>query len=149
VAATLAVLGGIGVVALAAGRSALLHAAGVAVSAAAAATVLGAAVAVYRDDWTVRAWTGVPRTAALVATLAYLPLVLCAATAAGLLRERKVRWAAAVVLAAGAGWLCYATLPYLLAWGPVVLVFAVCAVMLAVLNRRVQPPIGVSQPNNH
>ena len=84
-------------------------------------------------------------TAALVATIAIVPLSLCAVAAAATLRGRRAggvrparatRRAAVVVLTVATGWVCYLTLPYAPAWGPVLLAFAACFVALAVVDRR-------------
>jgi hypothetical protein len=99
-------------------------------------------VAAYDNGWTVSGWAELRRTTALVATIAVVPLALCAATAAWLLlaRPRQPRWdgRAMLVLVTSAGWLGYLTVPYVLGWSPVLLVFAACFVVLAISGRRVR-----------
>jgi len=98
-----------------------------------AAAALGGAlvVAVYDNGWSTTGWTDLPHTVALVCTVSLIPLSACAVTAARVLRAvRGVRAGATVALCLG--WLGYLTLPYVLSWGPVLLVLAAClAVVIA------------------
>jgi hypothetical protein len=142
VVVTLAVLGLVGLVGwLPGGARPWLPTCWALLGAAAAAFVGSWLVAVYGNDWTVRGWADVAHTAGLAATIAFVPLAYCAATAARVLRapgarRPATRRAAAMVLAFSVGWLGYLTLPHLLRWGPALLVFAACAVVLAVADRR-------------
>lgn len=109
-------------------------------AAAGATLAAGWVVAAYANDWTVNGWTNPAWTTTLAATIALVPLCLCAVAAVGVLRRRDqprtARHTAAVVLAVAAGWLCYLTVPHLLAWGPMLLVFPASFVALAAVDRR-------------
>ncbi len=100
-------------------------------------------VAAYDNGWTVSGWADLRRTTALVGTIAVVPLALLAATAAWVLLPVRsgVRrdWRAVLVLVSSAGWLGYLTVPYVLGWSPVLLVFAACFVVLAISGRRDRP----------
>jgi len=87
------------------------------------------AVAAYDNDWTVRGWVDFGRTADLVATVALVPLFLCAVVAArSLIRPGQGgrRFAAAGALAVSLGWIGLATVPYAAAWGPQLAVLLAC-----------------------
>jgi hypothetical protein len=96
-------------------------------------------VAAYDNGWTVTGWTDYPHTASLVATLAFLPLGLCAVIAARVGRRREaargVRVAAATLVGLGTGWVGYASIPHVLSWGPVLLVLIACGAVVAISGR--------------
>jgi hypothetical protein len=115
---------------------------------AASGVVSAWAVSAYDNDWTVHGWVDFGRTADLVATVALVPLFLCAAVAArSLVRTRPgvagdrppgaarlERIATAGALALSLGWIGLATLPYAAAWGPQLAVLLVC--LLVVVRSR-------------
>jgi len=63
-----------------------------------------------------------------------VPLMICAVGA--LDASAAPTWRRWGVLATSLGWLGYATLPYVLSWGPVLLVLLACCAVLAVTGRR-------------
>jgi hypothetical protein len=76
-----------------------------------------------------------------VSTLAFLPLSICAVVAGRVLagpdgRRRSARRAGLTVLLLGGGWIGYVAIPYVLSWGPVLLVLIVCCGAAAVSSRR-------------
>jgi hypothetical protein len=88
-------------------------------------------VAIYDNGWTVSGWSDFPRTAALVTTVALVPLSACLVTAALVFASAgSTRRAALGPLLVCGAWLGYLTFPYVFAWGPVVLVFVACAVVM-------------------
>jgi hypothetical protein len=107
---------------------------GGAVTAAAALTI-----AAYDQRWSLTAWAELSRTATLVNTLTFVPFTLLALAAAWTVASRSAapaaeRRTARVALLGAIGWLGYATLPYLFAWGPVLLLLLAC--LSVVLVRR-------------
>jgi hypothetical protein len=117
-----------------------------------AATIFAAAgwlVAAYDNGWSATGWSDVAHTMSLVWTLALLPLSHCALTAALVLRgrgrqarrhSRPAQLGATACLALCVGWLAYLTVPYILSWGPVLLVLLVCGVV--VVLPRIRPLLG-------
>jgi hypothetical protein len=105
---------------------------------AAVLTVAGALViAAYDQQWRLTAWAELPRTAVLVNTLAFAPFTIIALAAARTLATRPRPPAAAqgvarIALVGSIGWLGYVTLPYLLTWGPVLLLLLACLSVLLV-----------------
>ena len=97
-------------------------------------------VGVYDNGWTVSGWADFGRTASLTLTVAVLPLSACAHVGARILLSRThepgVALAAAVVLAVSLGWIGYASLPHLSAWGPMLFALALCWVAAALPGRR-------------
>ena len=110
----------------------------------AAAALAGAlVVAVYDNGWSTTGWTDLPHTVALVCTVSLVPLSACAVTAARVLRAtggvRAVGGRAGATAALCVGWLGYLTLPYVLSWGPVLLVLAACLVAVIASRRAAAP----------
>ena len=115
---------------------------------AASGVVSAWAVSAYDNDWTVHGWVDFGRTADLVATVALVPLFLCAVVAArSLVRTRQggpggrrpgtarlERIATAGALTVSLGWIGLATLPYAAAWGPQLAVLLAC--LLVVVRSR-------------
>jgi hypothetical protein len=131
VVATLAVVAASGLCALAVGgRPDLRLVAGTGIGGVIAAWLVGA----YDNGWTATGWTDPSRTASLMSTLALIPLSLCAVAAARALAGR--RWAAAVVLVPTLGWLGYATVPFVVSWGPVPPLLVACGAVVAFAGRR-------------
>ena len=94
----------------------------------------GWCVAAYDNGWTATGWTDFEHTTVLIATVAFVPLMICAVGA--LDASAAPTWRRWGVLATSLGWLGYATLPYVLSWGPVLLVLLACCAVLAVTGRR-------------
>jgi len=97
-------------------------------------------VAAYDNGWTAGGWTDFAHTTGLVATLAFLPLSLSAVVAARILAvgaglDRSMKWAAFAVLVVCVSWVGYMTVPYVLSWGPVLLVLIACCMVLALSGR--------------
>jgi hypothetical protein len=90
-------------------------------------------VAAYDNDWVWTGWTGYGHTMALVATLSFVPLTAGAAAAVSTLRRHPAR--AGVVLAVSAGWLAYVTLPYLVSWGPALVLLLALVAVVALATR--------------
>ena len=97
------------------------------------------AIAAYDQKWTLTGWAELPRTAILVNTLVFVPFTLLALAAARTLTgpdRAATRTAehrtALVALIGSVGWLGYATLPFLFAWGPVLLLLLACLSVLLV-----------------
>ena len=105
-------------------------------------------VAAYGNSWTVHGWTDFGRTVGLVMTLAFVPFtygVIVAARAlsrsqpgrspgsSGLDRSpvSSPRVAAAGLLAVALGWIGYVALPYLLLWGPILVIVLVFGAVFA------------------
>jgi hypothetical protein len=97
-------------------------------------------VAAYDNGWTVGGWPDFSHTAALVATLAFLPFAVCVvaalrqvALAQQVAPRQKVageRPAAVAMLTVSLAWVAYAAVPSVLSWGPVVVVLlSGCAVL--------------------
>jgi hypothetical protein len=109
------------------------------VRAAASTSVIAWLVAAYDNGWTMTGWTDYPHTASLVATLALLPLGVCAVIAARVGRRPEaaggVRVAAATLVVLGGGWVGYASIPHVLSWGPVLLVLLACGAVVAISGR--------------
>jgi len=112
------------------------------VRAAASTGVIAWLVAAYDNGWTVTGWSDYAHTASLVATLALLPLGVCAVIAARVGRRPEaapgVRAAAATLVVLGGGWVGYASIPHVLSWGPVLLVLLACGAVVAI-SGRVRP----------
>jgi hypothetical protein len=91
-------------------------------------------VAIYDNGWTASGWSDFPRTAAIVTTVALVPLAVCLSAAARVVvaSTGPTRRAALGPLLVCGAWLAYLTLPYVFAWGPVVLVLGACAVVMIV-----------------
>jgi hypothetical protein len=117
------------------GRGVVLPGLGAAAAAFAAAWV----VAAYDNGWTATGWADYPHTVSLVATLAFVPLGGGAVVAARIVRSPAaapgVRRAALALLVLGAGWMGYASVPHVLAWGPVLLVLVTCVAVVALSGR--------------
>jgi hypothetical protein len=91
-------------------------------------------VAAYDNGWTLGNWADFGHTAALVATLAFLPFSFC--VVAGLRQvarprgELRRRLAALGMLTVSLAWVAYVAVPSVLSWGPVVvLLLSGCAVL--------------------
>ncbi len=100
-------------------------------------------VAAYDNGWTLGGWTDFAHTTGLIATLAFPPLSLCAVVAARVLAvgaglDRSTKRAAVAVLVVCVSWVGYVTVPYVLSWGPVLLVLIACCAALA-LSGRARP----------
>jgi hypothetical protein len=97
-------------------------------------------VGVYDNGWAVSGWADFGRTASLAMTVALLPLSASAHVAARILvgrpHERGVAMATLVVLVVSLGWIGYAALPHLSAWGPMLLALALCWIAAALPSRR-------------
>jgi hypothetical protein len=133
VTATLAVLGFAGLCAwLPAAGSSGRRAVGALVAGTFAGAGAGWLVAVYDNGWAASGWSDFPRTAALVTTVALVPLAAClsAAARAVVASTGPTRRAALGPLLVSGGWLAYLTFPYVLAWGPVVLVLVACGAVM-------------------
>jgi hypothetical protein len=99
------------------------------------ATSVGAFVAAwlvscYDNGWTMSSWADPGRTLTLAITLAVPALAACAYAALFTLPR------GAAVAVVSLGWVGYASLPYVLSWGPVLLVLVACGVMAFVTGRR-------------
>jgi hypothetical protein len=108
-----------------------------------AATTLGLSVVVgaYDNAWRFSGWQDPRATTVLVSTLGLAPFALVALTGADTYAHRRSRRELAASLAAlavASGWLAYVAVPYLLSWGPVLLLLAGCGVvaLLPQLLRR-------------
>jgi hypothetical protein len=101
-------------------------------------------VGVYDNGWAVSGWADFARTASLAMTVALLPLSACAHVAARILvgraHERWVALAAVVVLVVSVGWIGYAALPHLSAWGPMLFALVLCWVAAALPGHRAGNP---------
>ena len=87
-------------------------------------------VAAYDNGWTVGGWPHFAHTAALVATLAFLPFSVCVVAALRRIARAQERPAAVAMLAVSLAWVAYAAVPSVLSWGPVVVVLlSGCAVL--------------------
>ena len=106
--------------------------------AAAVSAAAGWLVAVYDNGWSASGWTDYPRTSALIATVALIPLSVCLATAVRVLAgsSGQARRAALLPLLVCCGWLAYLTVPYVFSWGPVLLILMACGAVLALSGRR-------------
>jgi hypothetical protein len=130
VVGTLAVVAASGLCALAVGgRPDLRLVAGAGVGAVVAAWLVGA----YDNGWSATGWTDAARTASLMSTLALIPLSLCAVAAARAVPGRR---AALLVLVPTLGWLGYATVPFVVSWGPVPPLLVACGAVVAFAGRR-------------
>jgi len=86
-------------------------------------------VSCYDNAWTFGGWATPGPTLVLVATVALPPLTACGYAAIAALRHgRRVTTVAALVVSLG--WIGYVALPYVLSWGPVVLVLVACGLAL-------------------
>ena len=94
-------------------------------------------VAAYDNGWTLRGWPDYAHTAALVATLAFLPFALCVVAAVRVLATRTI--AALPLLIVSLGWVGYAAVPSVLSWGPVLVVLGSGGVALTTTSRRRSP----------
>jgi hypothetical protein len=89
------------------------------------------AVSCYDNAWTLGGWPAPGQTLTMVATLALPPLSACGYVAAFALRRSTTRRMTTVAaLVASVGWIAYVALPYVLSWGPVVLVLVACGLAL-------------------
>jgi hypothetical protein len=124
---------------------------------AALGVVVAWAVAAYDNDWTLRGWTDFGRTADLVATVALVPLFLCAVVAARWLirpgrapgvAARRGRSAGVGALVVSLVWLGLATVPYAASWAPPLAVLLACLGAVAVSRRGTAGPSagGMSAP---
>jgi len=90
-------------------------------------------VAAYDNGWTVGGWPHFAHTAALVATLAFLPFAVCVVASLRRVALRQTigeRAAAVLMLTVSLAWVAYAAVPSVLSWGPVVVVLlSGCAVL--------------------
>ena len=88
-------------------------------------------VSAYDNGWTTRGWPDFAHTAALVATLAFLPFALCVVASLRLLaRRRRAAGSAVAMLTVSLAWVAYAAVPSVFSWGPVVVVLVSgCAVL--------------------
>jgi hypothetical protein len=88
-------------------------------------------VAAYDNGWTLRGWPDFAHTAALVATLAFLPFAVCVVASLRLLAQRRRPVGSAMaMLTISLAWVGYAAVPSVLSWGPVVVVLlSGCAVL--------------------
>jgi hypothetical protein len=94
-------------------------------------------VAAYDNGWTAGGWTAYAHSMALVSTLAFVPLSICAVVAGQSLPQRG----AVTVLFVAGGWIACVTVPHVLSWAPVLLVLIVCCAAAALSGRR-----GVRSP---
>jgi hypothetical protein len=90
-------------------------------------------VAAYDNGWTMDGWPHFAHTAALVATLAFLPFAVCVVASLRQVALRQTvgeRAAAVLMLTVSLAWVAYAAVPSVLSWGPVVVVLlSGCAVL--------------------
>jgi hypothetical protein len=89
-------------------------------------------VAAYDNGWTARGWPAFAHTAALVATLAFLPFALCVVAALRQLGARRRTPDAVAMLTISLAWVAYAAVPSVLSWGPVVVVLLTGGAVLGV-----------------
>lgn len=94
-------------------------------------------VAAYDNGWTVRGWPDYAHTAALIATLAFLPFAWCVVAALRTLSSHPARAVATLVVSLG--WVVYAAVPSVLSWGPVLVVLGSGCAVLALSSRRRSP----------
>jgi hypothetical protein len=107
-------------------------------------------VASYDNNWTVGGWTDFGHTSGLVMTLAFVPFtwaVIVAANALGaarkVARQRTRGLAATGVVAVAVGWIGYVALPYVLLWGPVLVILMVAVGVLVLSAKRGPSPSGL------
>jgi hypothetical protein len=96
-----------------------------------AAFAAALAVSCYDNAWTLGGWPTPGPTLTMVATLALPPLSACGYAAAFALRrpaQRRISTVGALVVSLG--WIAYVAVPYVLSWGPVVLVLLACGLAL-------------------
>jgi hypothetical protein len=131
------------VVGVVAGSAATRRSVGLVLAAAITASAAALVVAVYDNGWSTTGWTDLPHTVALVCTVSLVPLSACAVTAARVLRAagsvRAVGGRAGGTAVLCLGWLGYLTLPYVLSWGPVLLVLAACLAAVIASRRAAAP----------
>ncbi len=100
------------------------------------AMAAGWLVASYDNNWTLGGWTDFTRTSGLVMTLAFLPFTWSVIVAAQTLATGGAIAAAAGMVAVAVGWIGYVAVPYLLLWGPVLVIMVAAAAVLLVSRSR-------------